>query len=1045
MFRALLALCGPVLALGALGRSLRTTDLSRGVPALSVSVKNVIQGAHVVVANHATNGSLSKHDSHVERAIKHVNSGAHLAVGRQAANRSRYTIDSSSQAIKAAIEDFLDGPGGGQDDIEKKLDEKAAQEGVDEIVAELGDKLPTEVASLLHVERENQPLDEGSIERARKALNGMMEKAQVALDKKVIECKEFKEKNRGAEAQVVGDLARLGGMLADLARQESEANKGINEADGQMQKVEELRAEETKTFMELKKADEATMAERKKDLDVATFILKFTRCKSFLLQEPSNQTGDTLTLQTCDLPNGAMEMHFEDEHMEAEAQKLTPEAREALWVYLGNNPSNRSAGLQVHGADDDIDDDDDDSEYDLDRELTANDLGIENLMKHVKEDHTMALVKQPPTPGVPPVMPPGKGMSKKCTLGKPNCGLLHDNMSLMWGKMKDAVDLLQIKMDKDAAAFKELMDDMNAQTTNLGGQKATLQTQMSGATSEKASVGEDQKGKQEEQRILNKEFKNVWGECKQTIYEILFTNICGVRQVRGEISKKSTRVPPDAITDCEVSDWVPKECTKTCDDSCALKKPGDDDVCGGTQELAREIVQKPNEYGAKCPVLSLTKVCGQIPCPVDCKMGEWSEWNMCTKECDGGVQGRTRPILAKPENNGATCKSAQEMRGCNTGACKRPCELKDAWEPFGPCSQMCDGGEQTQIKKIKVKARAGGECPKVKSPKRFRKQKCNVAPCKGDEQCIAKVDLIIAVDGSGSITDKGFATLRDFTKQLVGRFEGRAYGVDAMQVGVVLFGNGRVNEDGTISDGRIVSQLSGNLKDVQDKIDTMVWKKGFTNLAQAFTSASKLLTEGRKHATSAIMILTDGKPSFKVQTLQAVNKVRKSGVVVNIVSVNAFPNKPDRRFMRKLASSPWKSNFVAIPGLTKLRRQMDKYITRVLVQTCPKAESPTVVKETEKMQGWKLLREGAWCGAKPTKGEDQNRVLLSEEPVPDIFTCGNLALKAEVEYFSFGTERGFNFGQCYHEITMADDEDCLDHGWTKTSVNTFAMLPPMKV
>merc|ERR1719191_215720 len=129
-------------------------------------------------------------------------------------------------------------------------------------------------------------------------------------------------------------------------------------------------------------------------------------------------------------------------------------------------------------------------------------------MKHVKEDHTMALVKQPPTPGVPPVMPPKKGASRKCSLGKPNCGLLHDNMSLMWGKMKDAVDLLQIKMDKDAAAFKELMDDLNAQTTNLGGQKATLQTQMSGATSEKASVGEEQKGKQEEQRILNKEFKN---------------------------------------------------------------------------------------------------------------------------------------------------------------------------------------------------------------------------------------------------------------------------------------------------------------------------------------------------------------------------------------------------------------------------------------------------------------------------------------------------------------------------------------------------------
>merc|ERR1719335_860804 len=427
-------------------------------------------------------------------------------------------------------------------------------------------------------------------------------------------------------------------------------------------------------------------------------------------------------------------------------------------------------------------------------------------------------------------------------------------------------------------------------------------------------------------------------------------------------------------------------------------------------------------------------------------MGPWSEWNMCTKECDGGVQGRTRPNLAKPQNNGAACESAQEMRGCNTGSCVRDCELKEDWSPFGPCSQMCNGGEQEQHKAVKVKARAGGKCPKPKSPKRFRKRKCNVQPCKGDEQCIAKVDLVIAVDGSGSITDKGFGTLRDFTQQVVGRFSGRAYGVNAMQVGVVLFGNGRVNEDGTISDGRVISSLSSNMKEVQSAIGSMTWKKGFTNLAQAFSTAQRLLGEkGRKHATSAIMILTDGKPSFKVQTWQAAKKVRKNGVVVNIVSVNAFPTKPDRRFMRKLASDPWRSNFVAIPGLTKLKRQVDKYITRVLVQTCPKAESPTQVKELQTMQGWKFIREGAWCGAKPPKGDDPNRVLLSETPVPDIVTCGNLAIKAEAKFFSIGTEKGFNLGQCYKEVTIVDDPDCGATGWTKTSVNTYAILPPMKL
>merc|ERR1712224_63308 len=101
-----------------------------------------------------------------------------------------------------------------------------------------------------------------------------------------------------------------------------------------------------------------------------------------------------------------MGMHFEDEHMEAEAQKLTPEARQQLFEYLGNAPSNKSAGLQMHGADDGIDDNDDDAEYDLDEDLTGDDLGIDNLVTHVQTHHTMALVNQEPAPTLPPPTQP---------------------------------------------------------------------------------------------------------------------------------------------------------------------------------------------------------------------------------------------------------------------------------------------------------------------------------------------------------------------------------------------------------------------------------------------------------------------------------------------------------------------------------------------------------------------------------------------------------------------------------------------------------------
>ena len=51
--------------------------------------------------------------------------------------------------------------------------------------------------------------------------------------------------------------------------------------------------------------------------------------------------------------------------------------------------------------------------------------------------------------------------------------------------------------------------------------------------------------------------------------------------------------------------------------------------------------------------------------------------------------------------------------------------------------------------------------------------------CVGDELCIAKQDLILAVDGSGSLTEDGFGILRDFAFQLIGKYQTEYYGSPA--------------------------------------------------------------------------------------------------------------------------------------------------------------------------------------------------------------------------------------------------------------------------
>ena len=76
------------------------------------------------------------------------------------------------------------------------------------------------------------------------------------------------------------------------------------------------------------------------------------------------------------------------------------------------------------------------------------------------------------------------------------------------------------------------------------------------------------------------------------------------------------------------------------------------------------------------------------------------------------------------------------------------------------------------------------------SPDRYNERACNTEECIGDEICIAKQDLVIAIDGSGSLRTTGFDIISDFAAELVDRYKSKYFDNAAMKIGVVLFGNG---------------------------------------------------------------------------------------------------------------------------------------------------------------------------------------------------------------------------------------------------------------
>merc|ERR1719507_867707 len=847
-------------------------------------------------------------------------------------------------------------------------------------VRQLDGKLPNDVASLVHMttsEKATGAFDEASMQKARRILNGMMLEAWGELDDVVFECKEFQERNRGTYEQVVADLARLGSQLSRLSELRVGANQGIVDADRERKDAEERLEKVTTEFTEERFENARVMKIRKNDLAVFDFILQATACKdsSFV------QMGDP-SVQVCQSETGPS-LNFKNPNMQSQMERLmTPEASLALREALG----------QVQGP-----------------------LGlIQSRADTTSTDTTTAL----PTfaAAVVPVSedPHPSGQWKKCVDGTPNCGLLHDLMSLEWGKFRDSFDELTAEMNQNQELFDTTKRNINEEITVISEQKTEHMEVLAATISAINADTEEMNEKDQQKRDLEHEFDKTCIIFREKITEILFTRICAVRKVRNELLEHSTKTPPSKFSDCDFSDWVSKtgECFAPtgqailCDDTCPRADPY---KCGGSETMKRDIVVLPDLYGMKCPALEREKKCGQKKCPVDCLMSEWSGWSKCTKDCESGVEGKTRSVLTKPKNGGKGCDSVQEERPCNTGSCDRDCKLDD-WSEWSPCTMACSGGMTQRFKKVVVPIRGQGKCPKKTSPERFEKTSCNKQACAGDEVCIAKQDLILALDASGSLKQKGYDVVKQFAANLTRRYKPKYFGAEAVKVGVTLFGNGhliQLKDGGTTIEPAInLHGLTFDFESVRKKITDSKWQRGFTNMAQAFTTADTILSQGgRSSAQGAVMVISDGKFSFKYQTAEKAQELKDKNIQIYMAPI-AETKDNSLKFLKDWASQPWQTNYERIPGLAALKQNNAMFIQKLLVKFCPDSMSPAIRRAKDNMRQYILVHEEGWPSDECGLWEEFTGVANKDE-------CASKSREKGLPAFAFGEQDAQ--GECMGE------------------------------
>lgn len=169
---------------------------------------------------------------------------------------------------------------------------------------------------------------------------------------------------------------------------------------------------------------------------------------------------------------------------------------------------------------------------------------------------------------------------------------------------------------------------------------------------------------------------------------------------------------------CKFDGFLPDVC-------CPEEKPSFDNGGGGS--VTTTTTPKP----------TTTTVKTNNKTPVDGGWSTWSPFGGCTKSC-GTTPGRMERIRScnnpEPEDGGKLCPGdTTDQRDCGVNPCAQDGKWSE-WSEWSSCSQSCDGGENSRLRKCDNPAPSGGgtECEGKSS---------EVKACEEGTPCIPPVEI----------------------------------------------------------------------------------------------------------------------------------------------------------------------------------------------------------------------------------------------------------------------------------------------------------------
>jgi len=543
-----------------------------------------------------------------------------------------------------------------------------------------------------------------------------------------------------------------------------------------------------------------------------------------------------------------------------------------------------------------------------------------------------------------------------CSLAtNPNCGKLLDKFLEIAGELDSDITVFKMHLENRKAQCELEHENYEAQISDISSRSENWQTALAEATQRSIEANEGERLKRGQYAEVEAQLKTTQDECSVNIANFK-SEICALGKIRGELYKMSE--VPKFIEDCEVGDWLYGDCNKDC-----LELPTDKP---GIQNLTREVLTPPN-LGAKCPPLKLNQICNMVQCPIDCIQSQWSEWSSCSSQCGGGIREKIRSIKRSERFNGEPCGPATETETCNLQNCDKDCVLGQ-WSKLSSmrCTRACGGGVKWSFREVVANPIGSGTCPGRFAPERYRLSTCNTFPCgtfftEGNRDslvCDSKVDVVILLDGSGSLGRKGWAATVAMGEKLVKAFNNPVVKAQA-RVAVQLFSGPSYWREYRLCNGnpgrrwpqprrppdmekecgiKWVTPLTtdGHFTTDMNKAATAIkslkWPSRSTFTSMALAQAEAELMYSRGEAQKVVVVVTDGMPINPLKTSVAAKTLKQKARVIWVPVKLKVPEND----LNEWATEPTDQNLVKVEDFPTL--ETPDVVTQIVADVCPDAK-----------------------------------------------------------------------------------------------------------